>query len=117
MLERTKKRPTEEIELRFRGPAALREEAARSLKALGFVDLSETVPWREAFPEFTAEEGPGIVLRAVRRREGLTQKELAERSGIAQAHISEMERGKIAIGVTRAKRLSKVLNVGYKIFL
>jgi transcriptional regulator with XRE-family HTH domain len=47
----------------------------------------------------------------------LTQKELALGSGIPQAHISQMERGKIAIGVTRAKKLAKVLNTNYRMFL
>jgi len=73
--------------------------------------------WREAFPEYSAEELPAVSLRAARHREGLTQKELADRSGIPQAHISQMERGKMPIGVTRAKRLGKALSVGYKVFL
>lgn len=117
MLERTRKRPTDTTELRFRGPVARQEEAARALKDLGFVDVSESVPWREAFPEYSAEETPAVCLRAARRREGLTQKELADLSGIPQAHISLMERGKMPIGVTRAKRLGKALNAGYKMFL
>ena len=77
----------------------------------------QIVPWRNAFPEITTEEAPAVCLRAARRREGLTQKELAERSGIPQAHISLMERGKATIGITRAKRLGKALNAGYKVFL
>lgn len=117
MLERTKKHRTDTIELCFRGPAARKEEAAQILKNLGFVDTSETVPWREAFPEYTDEEIPAVCLRAARRREGLTQKELADLADIPQAHISLMERGKMAIGVTRAKRLAKALNTGYKVFL
>ena len=116
-MERTRKRHTDTIELCFRGPAAKKEEAAQVLKNLGFVDTSETIPWREAFPEYTDEEIPAVCLQAARRREGLTQKELADLSGIPQAHISQMERGKMAIGVTRAKRLAKALNTGYKVFL
>jgi len=87
------------------------------LKALGFVDTSESIPWREAFPDIAPEDEPAVCLRAARRREGLTQKELAARAGIPQAHISMMERGKMPIGVTRAKRLGKALNAGYKVFL
>lgn len=118
MLERTRKPPTDTTELRFRGPAARQEEAQRVLKDLGFVALSsDSVPWREVFSEYTDQELPGVSLRAARRREGLTQKELADLSGISQAHISLMERGKMSIGVTRAKRLGKALNAGYKIFL
>ncbi len=117
MLERTRKRPTDTVELRFRGPAAKQEEAARLLAKLGFESADDAIPWREAFPEYSEEEYPAVSLRAARRREGLTQKELAVLSGIPQAHISLMERGMMAIGVTRAKRLAKALNTGYKVFL
>ena len=118
MLEHTRKRPTDTMELRFRGPVARQEEAARVLKDLGFVVVApDSVPWREAFAEYADEELPAVSLRAARRREGLTQKELADLSGIPQAHISLMERGKMPIGVTRAKRLGKALNTGYKMFL
>jgi ribosome-binding protein aMBF1 (putative translation factor) len=117
MLERTKKRRIDTITLRFHGPADRQEEATRLLKDLGFVDTTESIPWREAFPEITPEDSPAVCLRAARRREGLTQKELAARANIPQAHISMMERGKMPIGVTRAKRLGKALNAGYKVFL
>ena len=118
MLEPTKKRRTDTIELFFRGPAnRMREEAAAVLGELGFVDTTDSAPWRDAFPEISPEEVPAVCLRAMRRREGLTQKELAARSGIPQARISLMERGKLPIVVTRAKRLGKALNAGYKIFL
>ncbi len=117
MLEPTKKRPTDTVELCFRGPAARQDEAARLLKNLGFETATNSIPWREAFSEYTEEEFPAVCLRAARRREGLTQKELADLAEIPQAHISLMERGKMAIGVTRAKRLGKALNTEYKMFL
>jgi predicted transcriptional regulator len=87
------------------------------LKGIGYEDLTETVPWRDAFPEISEEDSPAICLRALRRRESLTQRELAAQSNIPQSHISMMERGKMPIGVQRAKRLGKALNAGYKIFL
>ena len=74
-------------------------------------------PWRDAFPEITDEDGPAVCLRAFRRREGLSQKELAIKAEIRQSHISMMERGKMPIDVTRAKKLGKALNAGYKVFL
>ncbi len=79
--------------------------------------VDDFIPWREALPGYTDKDIPAVTLRAARRREGLTQKELAAKAGIPQAHISLMERGKMAIGVTRAKRLGKALNTGYKVFL
>ena len=117
MLEHTRKRHTETVELSFRGPAAKREEAARLLAELGFESTVQSIPWREAFPEHKDEDIPAVSFRAARRREGLTQKEVSELADIPQAHISLMERGKMAIGVTRAKRLAKALNTGYKVFL
>lgn len=117
MLGPMKKPHTEIVELCFRGPAARREEAKNLLKKLGFESAVASIPWREAFPEYADEEIPSITLRAARRREGLTQKELADKADIPQAHISLMERGKMPIGVTRAKRLGKALNVGYKVLL
>ena len=53
---------------------------------------------------------PAGSLRAYRYREDMTQADLAKKSGIAQGHISAMERGKRAIGVKSAKALAKVLN-------
>ncbi len=117
MLEPTKKHHTETVELCFRGPAAKREEAALLLAELGFNNSVLSPPWRGVFPEHKEEELPSVCLRAARRREGLTQKEVAKLSGVPQAHISLMEHGKMAIGVVRAKRLAKALNTGYKVFL
>jgi transcriptional regulator with XRE-family HTH domain len=52
-----------------------------------------------------------------RGKEGLTQKQLADRIGIAQHHVSEMENGKRTIGKEMAKKLAEVLNVDYRVFL
>ena len=118
MLERTKKRHTDKtVVLTFQGPESNKDKAIQTLARLGYVDTSNSVPWREAFPDISDEEGPAVVLRAIRRREGLTQKELSEKADIPQGHISAMERGKMPIGVARAKKLGKALNAGYKVFL
>lgn len=114
MLEHTKELP---IEIKFVGPMANKAKAIEALKLLGFVDTSDSVPWRELFPEHEDEELPGVCLSGSRLKEGMTQKELSELTGIPQSHISEMEHGKRPIGKKRAKILSKALNVGYKIFL
>ena len=70
----------------------------------------------EVFPEYLGKEQQ-VALRAYRHRENLTQRQLAELTGIPQRHISEMENGKRSIGKELAKRLGKALNVGYKMFL
>ena len=72
-----------------------------------------TQPWREVFHSFN----PGVALRGARKREGLTQKQLAELLGISQTHISEMEHGKRPMGKEMAKRLAKVLKVDYRLLL
>ncbi|MEK7826612.1 MAG: helix-turn-helix transcriptional regulator [Thermodesulfobacteriota bacterium] len=91
--------------------------AVETLKPLGFVDTTDTIPWREAYPEYFDEDFPGVCLRGARYREGITQKQLADMIGIPQRHISMMENGKRTIGKEMAKRLGKALNISYKVFL
>jgi len=117
MREHTKKRHTEKIELRFTGPKAKREEAVEALRKLGFADVSDTIPWREAFPELEREPSYSIALRGARTKEGMSQSELARRTGIPQSHISMMENGKMEIGKERAKRLGEALDLDYRLFL
>ncbi len=83
-----KKRP---IRIALTGPIGNREKAIAALNKLGFVETTDSLPWREAFPELTDEQLPGISLKGARVKEGITQKQLAEMTGIRQHHISEME--------------------------
>jgi hypothetical protein len=105
------------VELKFIGPGSRRDEAISALMQLGFTDISDSLPWRQCFPETDGELLPGACLAGARYREGLTQRELSRVTGIPQRHISEMERGKRPIGKEMAKRLAKALHVGYKVFL
>jgi ribosome-binding protein aMBF1 (putative translation factor) len=118
MLGRTKRRHTKKtVVLTFRGPESKKQTAIEALSRLGFVDTSGSIPWREAFPEFEGNES-GTVLRGARLKEELTQKALAEKTGIPQRHISEMENGKRSIGKNRAEKLAVALNVpDYRVFL
>jgi transcriptional regulator with XRE-family HTH domain len=59
----------------------------------------------------------GVYLRGIRYREDLTQDQLSERTGVHRRHISEMENGKRPIGKENAKKLAKVLNADYWLFL
>jgi ribosome-binding protein aMBF1 (putative translation factor) len=59
----------------------------------------------------------GTALRGLRKREGLTQKRLAEQINSKPSHISEMETGKRPIGKEMAKRLARALHTNYKTFL
>jgi len=116
MLEPTKKRPTE-IELRFKGPESMRNDAIKALQNMGFVDLSNSgATWKDSFPALQENE-TDTYLAGARHREGLTQRQLAEKSGLPQRHISEMENGKRPIGKENAKKLAAVLNADYRTFL
>jgi ribosome-binding protein aMBF1 (putative translation factor) len=99
------------------GPGENRHKVIEAAKSLGFVFVEESLPWREALPEVTDENLPGIALVGARTKEGVTQRRLAELTGIPQRHISEMENSKRTIGKERAKKLANVLNVNYKVFL
>lgn len=67
----------------------------------------------EVFPD----SHPGRILRGLRTREDLTQKSLAEKTGLRPHHISEMENGKRPIGKEVARRLAKALNADFRILL
>lgn len=57
----------------------------------------------------------GLVLRGMRYRENLSQKELAKRSGVSQNEISKIENGKRTVGIKVAKKLAKALNIDYRL--
>lgn len=59
----------------------------------------------------------GLVLRGIRYRENLSQKQLAEMSGVSQNEISKIENGKRAVGQRVGKRLAKALKINYKLLL
>lgn len=61
-------------------------------------------------PPMPEKERPGRMLKGLRLREGLTQKQVAEAIGVAQSHIAEYERGKRAIPASKANGLAKLLN-------
>src|SRR6056297_2021248 len=114
MQEHTKKSHIDTVELHFIGPVNKQKEASELLKKLGFQDVSDSVPWRAAFPDINEHSLPGISLAGARGKEGLTQVQLSELTGIPQRHISEMERGKRSIGKKTAKLFSKALNIDYR---
>jgi len=95
-------------------------EAIRHLLAFGGHDVlwlnnagERLLSVEEVFPDMS----PAKVLRGLRGKEELTQAEFAERIGISQHHVSEMETGKRSITLDMAKRIGKVFSVSYKVFL
>lgn len=60
---------------------------------------------------------PGRMLKGLRAREGITQRELAETLGVKQHHISEMEKGARSIGLAMARRIAKAYGVSHRVFV
>jgi len=54
---------------------------------------------------------PGKALKIYRELQGLTQAELAEKSGLKQATISSLEHDRVVMGIDRAKVLALALKV------
>jgi transcriptional regulator with XRE-family HTH domain len=52
----------------------------------------------------------GMNLKAARLKAGLTQAQLAERSGLLQQYVSLVESGKQNVTLTTAQALAKVVN-------
>jgi DNA-binding XRE family transcriptional regulator len=77
---------------------------------------SESISWEELAKNRIAKyKKSGLALRGARYREGISQKELAQRTGIAQDNISRMENGKRSIGEQVAKKLAKVLRIDFEL--
>lgn len=117
MPEATKKRRTNDdvvtLTLRVRRRNVSRIQAyARAVES----DEERTYSVKEVFPEYNGKEQQAA-LRAYRIREGFTQKQLSDLTGIPQRHISEMENGKRGIGKERARKLADALHVGDYRFL
>ena len=84
------------------------------LAVLRLVDTQEkTYGVRDVFPDL----GPQDALKGARNMAGFTQQELGDKIGVAKSNISEMERGKRGIGKDVAKRLARVLDTDYRVFL
>lgn len=114
MLGHTKKHP---IEARFIGTREKISQLKDYAKRIGLQDASDSVTVEEAFPGY-AGNPLGLSLKGARNREGLTQRQLADATGIPQRHISEMESGKRQIGRERAKKIADALHVSdYRVFL
>jgi DNA-binding XRE family transcriptional regulator len=115
---------TEAVSMTFIGPVAMMQAAVETMQKLGFQEerppqyqqAEGSIPWRESM-YFKAMPFPGSYLAGFRHREGMTQVELAERSGVPRRHISEMETGKRPIGKANAKKLGEALKIDPRLLL
>ena len=76
-------------------------------------DGEEVVSGDEVLPD----ANPAMMLRGLRGKEDITQAELAERLGISQNMVSDMESGKRNISLKMAKRIAEEFKVPYKAFV
>ncbi|WED42226.1 helix-turn-helix domain-containing protein [Legionella cardiaca] len=60
---------------------------------------------------------PGLLLKGLRHREGLSQNEFSKILNISQANLSAMENGRRTIGKELAKRIAEKFEVDYRLFL
>ena len=129
MLEHTKKLPTDAAQV-FLGVVcqqAILEEVKTILESKGCAIRQEkSLPLGNGATEekewYTIEEvfpnhHGGDAIRGLRYRECLTQKQLAEKMGISVQNLSNMEHGRRPIGKDMARRLAKVLNTDWRLFL
>ncbi len=72
----------------------------------------------DVFSDLTKEYSePGVLLRGLRFREGLSQNEFAKKMNMSQANLSAIENGRRSIGKILAKRISEIFYVDYRVFL
>lgn len=116
---------TEEVNITFKGlsqkkqtfsvPRGVAQDIWQRIEKL---NDSDSIPAHEVFPELADPVlRPAAMLRGGRYRENLTQKQLAEKLGIRQHHLSEMENAKRAISKEMALKLAEALRMDYKRFL
>jgi DNA-binding XRE family transcriptional regulator len=97
------------------------KKAAHAVETLlGQLDESDesSIPASRLFPDLDdPKKTPGIALRGVRLRHNMTQKQMAEKIGIAQGDLSKMEKGDRVIGKKLAIRIGEALGIDYRRFL
>lgn len=76
-------------------------------------DGEELKEIEEIFPE----AGPSMALRGFRGKLEMTQEELADKLGISQNRVSDMESGKRRISINMSKRLAEIFSVSHRVFL
>lgn len=111
-------------------------EISKREKRISYIPLDNIAKLEEFLKKYSSEEDPeavdwrvlakeriekykkgGLVLRGARYREGISQKKLAEKTGISQDNISKIENGKRTVGEKVAKKLAKALRIDYRLFL
>jgi len=81
-------------------------------------DLQINVFESEWYKDIAEKTGPGDAMRIYRENIKMTQEELGQKlGGISRQNISHMERGKRAISLKTARKLTKLFNVPLEYFV
>jgi len=118
MLVRAKTPPID-VQIVGKGADVIIAALKRSISGIKVSADDEAVPiasdpW---FQELRKSRTAGEVLWCYRDNARLTLDELAEKSGIAKSHLSEMENNKRPIGLRTAKKLALALKCDFHRFL
>lgn len=106
----------EMITLSFDIPFSRLDEAKILMQSLGCVPTESPLPWLEVL-KYDDAELPGANLAGARYRAGITQVQLAKKTGLSRHKISQMENGKYIITEPVASVLAKVLNISPELLL
>lgn len=100
------------IELSFKGPKEVLFDIVERLKGAYPVQAVESEDWFETdlYKKIKARVHGGTCLRTDLFNAGVSQKVLAEATGIPQPHISQMISGKRPINPESAAKLGKYFN-------
>jgi transcriptional regulator with XRE-family HTH domain len=61
--------------------------------------------------EMTIQKAFGLAVRKHRYKLGLSQEEFAEKAGIHRTYVSDIELGKVSVGIDIAQRISVSLSL------
>jgi DNA-binding XRE family transcriptional regulator len=114
----TKKHPTEnKINISWHGNHyAVPLDVMERYKVEASSDSYESID--DLFGDLTEKSSePGVLLRGLRYREGLSQIEFSKLINISQTNLSAMENGRRPIGRELAKRIAGAFNIDYRILL
>lgn len=100
---------TEVTQVRIQLPADCLPLVAELVTRLGGTVVGSNGESFPVLPVPEMERG-GKMLRALRLRAGMTQKELAEAIGLPQSHISDFEKNRRAVPYKHAQKLAQVLH-------
>ena len=82
------------------------------------IEESKLKGWRKALnKEIEKISEPALMLKGARVKKGMTQKKLADRLGITQVYISQLENSRKEINKSLAKEFEKIFDLNYKVFL